>query len=265
MLTKTSGCLIVLGGWLIVACGIWALPRLLIQAKPSAPSRRDSLSRIPFIGCKSDGQVGALRAPQGKSVQVPVATSTASLLGYYKAEEGFGVLAPRNWYCFDTYGSSGSNLYVSPKPINRANFFSGKWKGFTGPAIQLTTEDGGTSGRFEVARVIARVFPAYKTFAQKVIDEGLDPSSDFPFGPYPVDKLTYKSSGTVEYETPPLTDGLGTSSWLLKNASPINGVATLLGQTPDLLYLAVRLRPKLTNLTSVIILQAEQNTSHDND
>ena len=44
----------------------------------------------------------------------------ASKLAYYQAEKGIGVLAPRDWHCFGTYGSGGDTLYVTPQPINSA-------------------------------------------------------------------------------------------------------------------------------------------------
>jgi hypothetical protein len=94
-----------------------------------------------------------------------------------------------------------------------------------GPAIQFATDVGGTSGRFKVARIVARVFPAHRAFVRDVIAEGIDPASDFPLGSYPNDKLTYKNNETVEYETPAHTDGLGTQSWLQENDDPIRGVA----------------------------------------
>ncbi len=107
-------------------------------------------SRVPFVGCKSDGQAGLLKPPTDKSKDVSIVPEVARQLAYYKAEQGFGVLAPRGWNCFGTYGSGGSNLYITPQPINPALLLSDKWTGFTGPAIQLSGEDGGTSGRFGV-------------------------------------------------------------------------------------------------------------------
>jgi hypothetical protein len=196
---------------------------------------------------------------------VQIGAEAAQQLSYYKAEQGFGVLAPRSWYCFGTYGSSGSALYISPQPINTENLFSTGGSGFTGPVIEFAAEYGDTSGRFGVARIIARVFPAHRAFVRRVIAEGLEPASSFPFGPYPKDKLTYKSKEMVEFQTPPQTDGLGTQSKLQKGAYPINGVAVLVGQTPDLLLLSVRLSPDLTDLTSTIIQQAERNAARTNE
>jgi len=70
---------------------------------------------------------------------------------------------------------------------------------FSGPAIQLSVAVGDTSGRFEVAQIIARVFPSHRNFVRDVIAEDIEPASNFPFGPFPKDKLTYKSKELVEY------------------------------------------------------------------
>lgn len=219
-------------------------------------------SRVPFVGCKSDGQMGPMEAPTDNSKVLPIAAEAAQRLAYYQSDKSFGVLAPRGWYCFGTYGSSSNNLYVSPHPINSDNLFSGKWRGFAGPVVQLSTSYGDTSGRFSVAQTIARVFPAHKPFVSHVIEEGIEPASSFPFGPYPNDKLTYKNSEIVEYETPAHTEGLGTNSFLKIDANPISGVAILMGQPADLVQLSVRLSPDQVNLTSSIIQQVERDTAH---
>ncbi|HEY3988350.1 MAG TPA: hypothetical protein VGM02_03560 [Acidobacteriaceae bacterium] len=125
--------------------------------------------------------------------------------------------------------------------------------------MAISDEDGGTSGRYVVADMIARVFPTHRAFLRKVIDEGIEPASSFPPGPYPKDKLTYKSKEVVEYETPAWTKGLGTQSRLLANGDPIRGVAMLIGETPDLVYLAVRLPAGMVNLAPVIIQQVERD------
>jgi len=224
---------------LIVAAVMGMGPMLSSQTTHGVETQKVS-SVVPFVGCKSDGQVGPREAPKGASKILPIATERAQRLAYYKVEDGPGVLAPRGWYCFGTYGSNGSNLYVSPQPLDAKTLFSSSWKGFTGPVIQMTVESGGTSGRFSVARTIARVFPAHRAFVRKVIAEEIEPASDFPFGPYTDDKLTYKNRETVEYGTPANKDGLGTQSRLQKNADPIRGIAILVGKDPDLIFLAIR-------------------------
>ena len=217
------------------------------------------MNQVPFIGCASDGQAGPQAAPTGPSKAVAISAAAAQRLAYYKAQYGPGVLAPRGWHCFSTYGSDGSNLFVSPDAIDSKTLLSVDWKGFAGQAIQISDFSGGTSGRFEVAKVIARVFPAYKQFAQNVIAEGLEPASNFPFGPYANDKLTYRGKNIVEFETPANAKGLGTDSRLLPNASPIDGVDLITGQDTDLIQLSARVPEKDRDLIPFIVKQAESD------
>jgi hypothetical protein len=216
---------------------------------------------IPFVGCPSDGQVGPRNIPSSSSPTVPVDLQLTQRLAYYKADLGPGVLAPRGWYCVGTYGSSGDALYVSPEPIAGDIIVGANARGFMGAAIEISRLYGGTSGRFGVARVIARVFPAHRAFVTRVVDEGIVPAVDFPFGPYPLDKLTYRGNEIVEYQTPARAEGLGTDSWLKKNDTPIDGAAILVGENPDLLYVCVRLPADLNDLTALIIRQAEREAS----
>lgn len=215
--------------------------------------------RVPFVGCKSDGQVGPQDAPTSTSVTVELRAEIANQLAYYKAEDGPGVLAPRGWYCFSTYGSNGSSLFVVPEPIDSSVVFSDGWKSFAGDAIQISAEIGDTSGRFGVASVIARLFPARIAFVKHVVNEGIRPASDFPRGPYPHDKITYKNKTIAEYITPARMNGMGTESRLQKNEAPIYGAAILTGDTPDLVSVNVRLSAKFSKLTPIILAQAEKD------
>ncbi len=244
-------------------CLVRAVLGACLACVSAAAYGQGTVARVPFVGCRSDGQLGPQKAPSGKSKVVPIDAKTATRLAYYKAHEGYGVLAPRGWSCFGTYGSSGETLYVTADPIRGADLMSPKWKGFAGPVIQASFEYGGTSGRFGVAEMIARVFPKHNAFVQQVINEdrdlGITPADSFPSSPYPQDGLNYKSNEIVEYETPAETEGLGTQSRLLKNADPIRGVAILVGETPDLAYLAVRLSPGMDDLAPFIFQQAERD------
>jgi hypothetical protein len=238
--------------------------QLFAQAAPAKAHPQKPATRVPFVGCKSDGQVGPLDAPKSKSQAVEISPALSQRLAYYEAENGPGVLAPRGWYCFSTYGSNGSNLFVSPEPILAANLFSTDWKGFSGPVIQLSDEAGDTSGRFGVARTIARVFPAHRDFVENAIAEGIEPASSFPFGPYPDDKLTYRSKEVVEFQTPANKVGLGTASRLQANDAAISGVAILVGKELDLLQLSIRLSPQLNDLRPAIIHETVQEAKHLN-
>ncbi len=203
--------------------------------------------------------------PDNKSKAVAIPAALAQRLAYYKGGVGLGVLAPRGWHCFAQYGSDGSNLFVSPDPIRSTTVMSMDWKGFTGQAIEVSVMLGGTSGRFEVAQIIARVFPAYKAFAQSVIAEGIEPASSFLFGPYPTDKLTYRGDKVVEFETPANMQGLGTCTRLQANSSPIDGVAILFGgganEDTNLVQLSARLAAADSDLIPVIVGQREKEAA----
>ncbi len=246
-------------------CALIALvgsPRnCLTQVRPHSAPQLSSAILVPFVGCASDGQVGPLRAPEGKSKTVVIGSAAAQRLAYYEAEDGFGILAPRGWHCFSTYGSNGSSLFVSPEPIKSRDLFSDDWKGFTGPAIQVSTVNGDTSGRFEVARTISRVFPAHKAFVDNVIAEKIEPASDFPKGPFPNDKLTYHGNECVDYWTPANAEGLGTASRLQKNDEPISGVAILAGEETNLVQAAIRLPKDTVELAPAIVQQLRQDVA----
>lgn len=239
--------------------GTW--PAFAQTGSAVPPAKSTAYVTVPFVGCASDGQVGPLKAPSGKGLPVAISAGMAKRLAYYKAEDGPGVLAPRGWHCFSTYGSNGASLFVGPDPIDSKTLFSLDWKGFTGPAVQISVSSGGTSGRFQVAKVIARVFPAYNTFAQNVIAEGIEPASDFPFGPYPGDKLTYHGKNVVEFETPANAQGLGTDSRLQMNASPIEGVAIIAGADTDLVQLSARIPTNDSDLIPYMVTQAESEVT----
>ena len=236
-----------------------AHPYPALHQATAATTKTGSL--VPFVGCKSDGQSGPEDAPGGQPVLLPVPAKAAERLAYYKSEQGIGVLAPLGWHCFGGYGSNGYSLYVSPEPFDGVTLFSASWRGFAGPAIEIRGSTGDTSGRFEVAQVIARVFPNRKAFVENLVMQG-EPATSFSFGPYPKDKLTYRNDGTVEYETPANSEGLGTQSRLMKNPHPIRGVAILVGDTPDLVQLSMRLPPEFAELGSIIIRQVEADATH---
>jgi hypothetical protein len=227
----------------------------------TTPAYGTTSADVPFVGCKSDGQVGPQDAPIDRAKTIAISPQLAQRVAYYKASDGEGVLGPRGWYCFGTYGSDGTNLYVTPMPLKSADLFSNSPKGISSYGIQLSESNGDTSGRFAVAQIIARVFPAHSAFVRRVIAEGVEPAISFPYGPYPADKLTYKSKETVEYVTPPNTEGLGTKSFLIKDAHPIDGVALLTGEELSLTHLSVRLSPEMSDLLPVIIRQVEQDSS----
>jgi hypothetical protein len=152
-------------------------------------------------------------------------------------------------------------LIVAPQPLKSDDLFAPNWRGNTGASVQLSFSSGETSGRFEVAKVIARVFPAHKSFVEGIIKDGVGSASDYPFGPYPNDKLIFKGARIVEFQTPPHSEGLGTTLSLQANAYPISGVAILQGEAPDLVMLRLRLPPEMNNLAASIIREVERENA----
>ena len=218
---------------------------------------------VPTVGCKTRGQVEDTDGPPAGTIRLPVSSKVAQQLSYYQAVEGFGVLAPRGWFCLEFSGSGGGPLFISPIPIDTDTVFTDEG-GFHGPAIELDVELG-PSTRIDVAKVVALVFPAYGEFVTAVMTSFDLRAGSIIFGPYPDDILSYKSKREVWYETPPQTAGLGTHSRLRMNASPIHGLAMLLGEiavqegkTPDLLLLSVRLAPEQADLIPTIIRELER-------
>ena len=247
--------------WLVIASSAFLTNSL--AALPHGDAQ--AVSSVPFVGCASDGQLGPRKAPHEKAKVVSISPHLDGQLAYYQAEEGPGVLAPRGWNCFSTYGSSGDSLFVAPQSIDSKLVFSENWKGFSGPLIQISDSFGGTSGRFEVASIIARVFPAHKAFVANVIAEGFETAADFPCGPYPKDKLHYRSKEALEYKTPSQTDGLGTRSHLQKSDTPITGVEILSSsnQELDLISLSARLPEGSERLTRAIVQQVEHEAAQN--
>jgi hypothetical protein len=227
-----------------------------IAQQPNASPEQTPVS-VPFVGCQSDGQAGPVKAPSGKAAAVQLRAELAQRLAYYSSYQDHGVLAPRGWFCFGTYGSDGEHLFVGPEPVDATKMFSDDWSGFRGAAVHLDHSYGHGSGMFTVAEIIARVFPAYRWFPMGLMKE-FGSIYKFSFGPDPKETVTYKSKTVVEYRTPAQTEGLGTYFGTKKNDSPIDGVAILVERAPDSLLLAVRLPPELAGLTSAIIRQVER-------
>jgi hypothetical protein len=234
------------------------VPRFVTGSrKPSQVEGQNRLVSVPFVGCQSDGQVGPEPAPTGADKPVRLdAVANPESLAYYQSESSAGVLAPRGWHGFGTYGSMGTTIIVTPDPIKSYDDLAG----ITGPFIEVVRRSGETSGRFAVARVIARVFPTLREYAKTLITENSLPEDEFPFGLFPKDKLTYLSDLVVEYQTPPHSDGWVRNTDIASNDEPIKGVAIILGgDSPYLEILTVRLMPDKNYLAPQIIKQFERD------
>src|SRR5579872_2435067 len=115
-------------------------------------------------------------------------------LANYKSEATSGVLAPRGWFCFGAYGSSGATLFVAPRPfqMDPDHPFAAISNGFPGPVIELQDTEAGGSGSYAVARVLAHAFPKQKGFVEGVrqdIQDAVELERDLKIGPYPGDRL----------------------------------------------------------------------------
>ena len=141
---------------------------------------------------------------------------------------------------------------------------SEKFAGFPGPAIEVSQSYGGTSGRFAVAKLIARIFPKNRAFVRSVIQEGIMSEDGFPTGPYPSDTLKYKTDRMVEFTTVANLDGLGTGGALKRRTQPISGAVILAGEYPDAFHLSMRLPKGLEDLGKTVIYQFDQDAIQAN-
>lgn len=170
------------------------------QPNGTGPGQGQTPVSIPFVGCPSDGQAGPVEAPNSASISASLSLKMARELAYYSSSSapGAGVLGPRGWHCFGTYGSGGSSLFVSPQSFDAGDISSRSWSGFRGPAMELIGRNGGGSGMSSVAQIVARVFPAYKWYALNYVR---DFDQKLAFGPYPNDLLAYKSDSIAAFTT----------------------------------------------------------------
>ncbi len=205
---------------------------------------------IPFVGCPAEGMSGPVAAPAGAAMPSGLPAPVAGRLALYRAA-GMEVLAPRGWHCIEIYGSGGAVLLVTPG-VHGATELQGV-RPLAGPVVELSYLNGWTSGRFDVARVLARLFPSQRAFVRQVIQEGLEPARAFPSGPFPADRLTRHGRGEVGFTTPAGRTGMGTMLDRLEpGRMPVSGVAWLARQD-GVMLLDVRLPARSRRLAAAII------------
>jgi hypothetical protein len=208
--------------------------------------------------------MGHVDAGKGEPRQLPTNSAVASRLAFYADSNGLGILAPRNWHCFEIYGSDGAFLVVSPTPISNDSILAARRpQGFTHPVIVLNSINGFTSGRDEVSPVVNRVFPRHRAF---VINSARNMDQPIPRQkpPFPGDQLHYLSPDVVEYTTRPHHEGLGTQGFLRPTNLEITGVDILVKEGKDccdLVSLAIRLAPADAALAGTIRQQLERETA----
>jgi hypothetical protein len=164
-------------------------------------------AKVAFVGCPGIGGAdpGPWPVPKGAPKVLPSPpTVPAARIAYYRANNGPGVFAPRGWHCQAWGGSSGSFIIVTPT-AQRAVI---PREAVKGPGVIAIKSYGGTSGRFDVAEVSARLFPKVMAdFIARVKAEGF-PSPDFSkIKPFPHDEYTYLTPKLVVFATPAHRDG----------------------------------------------------------
>lgn len=243
-----------------------ALVDRFLKTLPPAINQVGDVS-LPAVGCPRDGQVGEM-PPEAlpETVNVRVSAEVASRLAFYSATGAeAGVVAPRGWHCFETYGSAGSGLYVVPFK-SKAPILDRRDRIGGGPAVVLGLRFGSTSGRYSVARIAARMFPHAHPFIEQVRDferslwEGMAPPKGgyqmkLVFSPWRSDSFSRLSDEVLTYVTPRGKKGLGTE-WLEPSAElPVSGVL-FIDEDDDfnLEHLSIRLSRVDQDLAPSIIL-----------
>ena len=208
-------------------------------------------STVPFVGCPGDGQVGPVAPPLGDPVPVRIDSAIARQLAFYKGDTDPGVFAPKGWHCRLWYGSDGSFIIVTPSPP--AHVFPARL--VSGLGVEIGLSYGGTSGRFEVAKVSARFFPnIMHDFIQDVREAGLLKDSDFVARPYSHDVVKKINDRMVEFETPANRNGFGTRTFTKSNQS-VRGIVALglPSNEVNLATIRVRLSAEQAPLVAAII------------
>jgi len=216
----------------------------------------ESQPRVPAFGCPANDQSGPASLQTGETMPAPVEQRVAEQIAYYRAENSPGIFAPKGWSCRAWNGSNGSVLVVTPKRIEPPYF---PLPTITGAGVMIESSDGGSSGRFHVAIVAARLFPLLGgEFITRVRQEHLISDSLFDVVPYPADRLEYLSDRFVEYTTPAHTAGLGTDGMFEESDLPVMGltIVNLAADVNTLTEVRVRL-PAGLNAVAQAIVQLE--------
>lgn len=188
-----------------------------------------------------------------ESLPAPLESRLAEQLVYYQAEGSLGIYASKGWSCRAWYGSSGSTLLVTPKPIEPPYF---PLPTVTGPAVMIQSWDTGSSGRFHIAIVASQLFPLLgQEIVTQVRQEHLISDSSFNAAPYPDDQVSYLTDRLIDYTTPANRAGLGTDSLLDTSHLPVRGLTVFNPETEvnALTEIRVRLPAALNDLQDAIV------------
>jgi len=233
----------------------WFAAAALVALLGTAHAQNAPAARVPFVGCPGIGgpDPGPWPVPMRASKVLPSQPKVAAArIAYYRAVRGPGVFAPRGWHCQAWGGANGAFIIVSPTAppavIPRQSV--------RGPGVIAIESYGGTSGRFEVAEVSARLFPKVMAgFIARVKGEGFPSPGFSKIEPFPEDRYTYLTPRRVEFTTPAHRKGIGTGI-LVPSGEPVRGVVSLAtgdGRDPDLLQFEIRLSSSHDPLTRALL------------
>jgi hypothetical protein len=198
-------------------------------------------AQVPVVGCPVSGMADDEPPPTTPpSTRVLIPQGTAGSLAFFTTDPDArrGVLAPKSWSCHAQSGSDGDILHVVPPDA-----VQDRQGGYRGPMVRRRFVDGSTSGRFEVARVAARLFPQARAFVERVRSENLDGPEPYAFSPWPADRIQRLSGSVVAYSTPGGAQGLGRSGKPPYGPEETTGVVMYdaSGDEPSLVGIDVRL------------------------
>src|SRR5262245_12101598 len=231
----------------------------------SMPSLADT--KVPAAPCLTTGMTGETSLPNLPTAFIlKVPAQLAGKLAYYKGTGAKGVLGPRGWTCRQYFGSSGSRLKIAP--TGGAFQDDAKYESsmkYSGELIERSLSIGDTSGRSEVARVAARIFPIVNDFVDQLREQGIiDRSVD----PLPGDTYFHLSPTVAVFRTEQDEEGIAGRA----NGVPMLGLAYLMkepGQAPDLTLLKARLTTANGDLVAIIlaneILEGDHSSSASPD
>jgi hypothetical protein len=208
-------------------------------------------TQVPGAPCLTTGMTGETSLPNlSTAITLKVPAQLAGKLAYYKGTGAKGVLGPRGWTCRQYFGSSGSLLKIAP--TGGAFEEDAKYESsikYPGELIERTLSIGDTSGRYEVARVAARIFPIVNDFVNRVREQGI---TDTSVDSLPGDTYFYLSPTVAAFRTEQDNEGIAGKA----TGAPILGLAYLTqepGQAPDLTLLKARLGSANGDLVPIIL------------
>ncbi len=209
---------------------------------------------VDFVSCPANGTFGPLAPPiHSGSVFIPGAGLSASL-AYYKASEGVGVFAPVGWQCREWYGSGEITLVVAPHAVSPSY-----GRKINGPAVTVTSIDGGTSGMIPAEQLISQLFPKQDTAFVKWVKS--DEKGDyFPLKnysrPFIDKKIFHRVSPTLlEFTASASRTAFGAGGKLSAVAQSSGGMVMLVPPKawPGVIIVRVRLPASQGELLSVIL------------